>query len=213
MLRYCLQPLKKWGSGTAQESPGCCILHLPSLPSGFLLGQTLSSSFHHGGIFALVAAHWHHWIIWGEKSGLQLKFNWFIRETQGFQSCAALVVALNKWLRQFPSPLHSLPSRGSGKEQCRAGTAKANPPLLVTLDNGHLCQRVGKSWLLQVAAKVPSVPVCPVALSTPCGALLCLLNQVAGPRHSGQTTLRVTSLLEDRVYQNKRLLGTMHLLN
>lgn len=41
MLRYCLQPLKKWGSGTAQESPGCCILHLPSLPSGFLLGQTL----------------------------------------------------------------------------------------------------------------------------------------------------------------------------
>lgn len=36
MFRYCLQPLRKWGSGTAQESPGC--LHLLSLPSGFYFG-------------------------------------------------------------------------------------------------------------------------------------------------------------------------------
>lgn len=75
------------------------------------------------------------------------------------------------------------------------------------------CQGVGNSWLLQVAAKVPSVPVCPVALSTPCRALLCLLNQGAGPRYSEQITLRDTLLLEHRVCQNRRLLGTMHLLN
>lgn len=38
MFRYCPQPLRKLEWGTAQESPGCCLLHPPSLPSGFLFG-------------------------------------------------------------------------------------------------------------------------------------------------------------------------------
>lgn len=86
-----------------------------------------------------------------------------------------------------------------------------SPALLVI--PGLLCHGVRKSWLLQVAAKVPSIP------NLPCSPQ-CSLESTTVPVQPGCRTwvpraeaVEDIFLLEGRVHQNKRLLGAMDLLN
>lgn len=212
--------MRKQGSKRAQESLGCWLLHLPSLPTAFWFGRDSifllplrGNTCLSGRRLAPLNNSW-----WGIRLSVKVQLVYLVvshkdkRATQDFLSCAALADALNKQRpRQTLSPPHGLQSRGGCARvvQGRDSQGEPCPP----------CH----PWALLPWGKKELVITggCkgPFCTYLPCSPQ-CSLESTIVPVQPGCRTwvpraeaVEDIFLLEGRVHQNKRLLGAMHLLN